>query len=140
MAAHNRDRDTARFAQILDTLVAARRRVTLVAGPPPPPEAAAICHELYWSNPNPKAAADAVLDRYGTAFELALQYGRPVSEIEAMVRQEQVGALRIGTDGEWRLHRERVRRLIWAADAAERFMRDHRFARYHPKNQEAAQY
>jgi len=56
-----------------------------------------------------------------------------------MHQSRQVGALRIGIDGEWRFPRERVRRLIWAADEAERLIRDSEFARYHPKNEEAAQ-
>jgi len=56
-----------------------------------------------------------------------------------MVSSRQIGAPRIGIDGEWRFPREQVRSLIWAADAAERFMRDAGFVRYHPKNDEAAQ-
>jgi hypothetical protein len=132
------DRDTARFVQILDTWLAARRRVTLVAAPPPPPEAAALDREFYWLEPDWKAATDAIRERYGTLLELALQTGWPWSKIEALTRSHRVAALRIGSDGEWRFDRDEVRSLIWAAEAAERWMRDPGFVRYHPKNKEAA--
>lgn len=138
MAARNRDRDTAGFVQILETWLAARRRVTLVAAPPPPPEAAALDRELYWLDLDPKTAANAVRDRYCTIVELALE-GHPAAKIDALIRSRQVGALRIGIDGEWRFPREQVRSLIWAADAAERFMATQKFPRYRPKNEDAAQ-
>ena len=138
-SSRGRDRDTARFVRILNTWLVAHPRVTLVAGLPPPPEAAAADRELYQLDPDPKTAADAIRERYCTVQDLVLQKGWPRSKIEALIRSHRVGALRIGIDGEWRFAREQVRSLIWAADTAERFMRDPEFARYHPKNKEAAQ-
>jgi hypothetical protein len=67
---YRRDHDTARFTQILRTKVDARRRVTVFAGPPPGPAADAIAREFYWLNVDPKAAADAIRNRYATVLEL----------------------------------------------------------------------